>query len=111
MGKQVNENVYLDIDAIMDFVFTDDGIRSNDVEITDTQIRNEDGVLETESRVVREVKSSDTNKQTLRYDMIKMFIEMLDNIETNEEIAPLSLGQHVVINTMGTYGILKEIGS
>lgn len=111
MGKQVKSNIYLDLEAIMDFVFTDDGIRSNDVEITDNQVRNEEtGSLETETRTVREVKSSDTSKQTLRYDMVKMFIEMLDSVELNEEIAPLTLGQHMVLNTMGAYGLVKEIG-
>lgn len=110
MAKQVNNNIYLDLEAIMDFVFTDDGIRSSDVEITDNQVRNEEtGVLETETRTVREIKSSDTNKQTLRYDMLKTFIEMLDAVEVDGDVAPLTLGQHMVLNTMGTYGLIKEM--
>jgi hypothetical protein len=36
-------------------------------------------------------------------------MDVLDNVEIDQEIAPLSLGQKMVLNTMGSYGLIKEI--
>lgn len=109
MANQINTNLIYDLDGIKDFIFGDDDGRSSDVEITETQTRNSKGKLETETRVTREVKSTDTNRQTIRYDMIKMFMDVLDNVELDQDIAPLSLGQKMVLNTMGSYGLIREI--
>ena len=110
MANQINSNLIYDLDGIKDFIFGNEDGRSSDVEITETQTRNsKTGKLETETRVTREVKSTDSNRQTIRYDMIKMFMDILDNVEIDQEIAPLSLGQKMVLNTMGSYGLIKEI--
>jgi hypothetical protein len=109
MANQFNSNLIYDLDGIKDFIFGNENGRSSDVEITETQVRNDKGQLETESRVTREVKSTDSNRQTIRYDMIKMFMDILDNVEIDQEIAPLSLGQKMVLNTMGSYGLIKQI--
>jgi len=109
MANKINSNLIYDLDGIKDFIFGNEDGRSSDVEITETQVRNEKGKLETETRVTREVKSTDSNRQTIRYDMIKMFMDVLDNVEIDQEIAPLSLGQKMVLNTMGSYGLIKQI--
>ena len=110
MANQINSNLIYDLDGIKDFIFGNEDGRSSDVEITETQARNsKTGKLETETRVTREVKSTDSNRQTIRYDMIKMFMDILDNVEIDQEIAPLSLGQKMVLNTMGSYGLIKQI--
>ena len=110
MAKQVNDKIYYDLDAMMDFVFVDDGARTNDVEITTTQVRNKGtGDMETESKIIREVKANNNNKQAFRYDMLKMFIDSLDVVEVENDVAPLSLGQQVILNTMGAYGLIKQI--
>lgn len=110
MANQINSNLIYDLDGIKDFIFGNEDGRSSDVEITETQTRNsKTGKLETETRVTREVKSTDSNRQSIRYDMIKMFMDILDNVEIDQEIAPLSLGQKMVLNTMGSYGLIKQI--
>ena len=110
MANQINSNLIYALDGIKDFIFGNEDGRSSDVEITETQTRNsKTGKLETETRVTREVKSTDSNRQTIRYDMIKMFMDILDNVEIDQEIAPLSLGQKMVLNTMGSYGLIKQI--
>jgi hypothetical protein len=106
---EINSNFIYDLDAIMDFVFGGTNERTSDVEITETQVKDDNGKLETESRITREVKSTNSNKQTISYDMIKLFMDVLDNVEIDQEIAPLSLGQKMVINTMANYGLIKEI--
>ena len=109
MSNKIQSNFIYDLDAIKDFIFNDD-VRSSDVEITESQVKNpETGKLETESRITREVKSNDGNRQTIRYDFLKMFMDVLDNVEIDQEIAPLSLGQKMVLNTLGSYGLIKEI--
>lgn len=109
-NKLSNANLYYDLNAMLDFVFNSDDARSSDVEITDSQVRNEqNGMLETETRIVREVKSNNDSKQNMRYDMLKTFIEVLENIEVDEDgLIPLSLGEKLVVNTMNVYGFLKE---
>ena len=110
MAKQVNDKIYYDLDALMNFVFVDDGMRTNDVEITTTQGKNEaTGDMEIKSKIIREVKANNNNKQAFRYDMLKMFMETLDNVEVENEVVPLSLGQQVILNTMGAYGLIKQI--
>lgn len=109
MANKINSDLIYDLDGIKNFIFGDDDGRGSDVEITETQVRNDKGKLETETRVTREVKSTDTNRQTIRYDMIKMFMDILDNVELDQEIAPLSLGQKMVLNTMGSYGLIRQI--
>jgi hypothetical protein len=109
-NEKLNSNIIYDLDAIREFIFgSDNEKRSSDVEITETQTGGDDGKLETESKVIREVKSTDTNKQTISYDMIKLFMDVLDNVELDQTIAPLSLGQKMVLNTLGSYGLIKEI--
>lgn len=109
MANLINSNLIYDLDAIKDFIFGNDEGRSSDVEITETQVRNEEGQLETQNKITREVKSIDANKLTIRYDLIKMFMDTLDNVEIDQELAPVSLGQKMVLNTMGSYGLIKEI--
>ena len=109
MANLINSNLIYDLDAIKDFIFGNDEGRSSDVEITETQVRNEEGQLETQNKISREVKSTDANKLTVRYDIIKMFMDTLDNVEIDQELAPVSLGQKMVLNTMGSYGLIKEI--
>ena len=106
---KINSNFIYDLDAIRDFIFGDVNDRVSDVEITETQVKGEDGKLETESRITREVKSTNANKQTVNYDIVKLFMDILDNVEIDQDLAPLSLGQKMVINTMGNYGLIKEI--
>jgi hypothetical protein len=106
---KINSNFIYDLDNIRDFIFGDLNERTSDVEITETQVADDDGKLKTESRITREVKSANTSLQTVNYDIIKAFMETLDNIEIDQELAPLSLGQKMVINTMANYGLIKEI--
>ena len=106
---KINSNFIYDLDNIRDFIFGDLNERTSDVEITETQVADDDGKLKTESRITREGKSANTSLQTVNYDIIKAFMETLDNIEIDQELAPLSLGQKMVINTMANYGLIKEI--
>jgi len=109
MGKKINSNLIYDLDAINSFIFNNNE-RTSDVEITETQTINpETNKLETNTRIVREVKSNDSSTSTLKYDMLKTFMDVLDNIEIDQDLAPLSLGEKMVLNTMVSHGLIKEV--
>ncbi len=102
MGK-----LYFDLDAINNYIFGDDDERQSAVEITEVQALAENGKdLVTVNKTIREVKESNdmTNKQTIRYDLIKMFIDILNDAEGME----YSDGQKTIINTMANYGLIHE---
>lgn len=110
-GK-LNENFVLDLDAIKEFVFEElvQKEKSRDNEITETYGLDDDGKKKLISQVMHEVKGSDFSEhETLRYDMIKTFLTMLDSVELDTELAPMSFGQRLVLNTMVNYGLIKEI--
>lgn len=55
---------------------------------------------------IKEVKVNDyTGQNTIRYDLVKMFIEILDEADDLNE---LSVGQQITLNTMESYGLITE---
>lgn len=110
--NKLNENLVLDLNEIKNFVFEEieQNDKTHDNEITETYGLNDDGKKELISQVVHEVKGTDfSEKETIRYDMIKTFISMLDAVEIDTSTTPMSFGQRVVLNTMLNYGLIKEI--
>ena len=108
MKKKIDAYVY-DLDAIMNYVFTDDGKRNNDSEITETYITDDSsGQLSLVNKQLREVKGSDnSNKNTIRYDMMKFFMDQMNGIVVGDEIQA-TLGESVVFNTMLHNGFVKS---
>ena len=97
-----------DIDKIIDFVFGSQNERNNDIEINEAfTFDYEEQKMVPTSKEVKEIKYNDfTNQNTIRYDMVKMFIETLDSIE-DEKV--MSIGQGITLNTMKAYELIKEI--
>ena len=59
------------------------------------------------TREVKEVKVNDyTGQNTIRYDMIRMFIDILDSIE---DPTVLTMGQNITLNTLKAYELIKDI--
>jgi len=112
--SKLNENLVMDLDSIKRFVFEEDSntSKTHDNEITETYAEDEEGKMTLLNRVIHEVKGSDfSNKESIRYDLIKTFLSMLDAMEINNDITPMSFGQRIVLNTMINYGLIKEINS
>lgn len=98
------DNIIFDIDKITSFIFGNLNERTNDVEITETYDYNDkSGDLMPRQKVVREAK---VNQSTIRYDMIKMFIDILDGVD-DESL--MTLGQKLTMKTMEAYGLITEI--
>ena len=103
-----NNTFIFDINKIMDFVFENPEGRTNDVEITENFVYDEEeGKMMPSVKEVKEVKVNDfTSQNTIRYDMVKTFIEILDYIE-DENI--MTLGQNITFNTMQAYELIKDL--
>lgn len=95
-----------DINKITEFVFGN-GERTSDVEITENYVYDDEkDKMVPSSKEVKEVKVNDyTAQNTIRYDLIKTFIDILDSVEDPKV---MSLGQSITFNTMQAYEIIKD---
>ena len=91
-----------------DFIFENQNSRTNDVEITDTlEYDKEKNKMVPKTKEIKEVKVNDDMSQTtIRYDLIKSFIDTLD---MTEDMNVMSVGQSITLNTLQSYGMIKEI--
>ena len=106
--KKGETNLIFDINKISDFVFGDADKRSSEVEITENYVYDEkNDKMVPNTRQVKEVKVKDDIGQfSIRYDMIKMFIDIMDSVE---DLSALTLGQEITVNTMEAYELIKEL--
>jgi hypothetical protein len=106
--KQGDTSLIFDINKISEFVFGDPNKRNSEVEITENFIYDKDeNKMIPNTREVKEVKVTDfTGQNTIKYDMIKMFIDILDSIE---DLKAMSLGQSITLNTLESYEFIKDI--
>ena len=105
----MNNSPYIfDINKITEFVFGNPNDKTSEVEITEQYVYDEkDKTMIPNTREVKEVKVNDyTGQNTIRYDMIKMFIDILDSIE-DEKI--MTMAQNITLNTMKAYELIKDI--
>jgi hypothetical protein len=105
--KRGDVTQFFDINKICDFVFGNPNDRTNEVEIVENfTYDKETKSMIPNSREVKEVKVNDyTGQNTIRYDMVKMFMDILDSVE---DMNALTLGQSLTINTMEAYGLIRE---
>jgi hypothetical protein len=106
----MNESMTLifDINKITDFVFGNPNDRTNEVEITESFVFDKklDKMIPN-AKEVKEVKVNDyTGQNTIRYDMVKTFIDILDAVEDTNA---MTLGQKITYNTMQAYELIKDI--
>jgi hypothetical protein len=97
-----------DINKITEFVFGNPNEKTNEVEITDHFVydREKDKWFPN-TREMKEIKVNDyTGQNTIRYDMVKMFIDILDSIEDPNI---MSMGQNITLNTMKAYELIKDL--
>ena len=107
MAKK-NSFIVYDLKKITDFIFENQNSRTNDVEITDTlEYDKEKNKMVPKTKEIKEVKVNDDMSQTtIRYDLIKSFIDTLD---MSEDMDVMSVGQSITLNTLQSFGMIKEI--
>lgn len=102
-----DEKYVLDLENIINFIFSNNDSVSTDSEFVDVYSADEANNLILNQRQIREVKNGDaTSKNTIRYDLVKMFIEYLMDADFNEP----SFGETVVLNTMLNEELIKKVG-
>ena len=103
-----NTPYIFDLNNITSFIFGNPNEKTNEVEITDNFIYDKDSKsMIPNTREVKEVKLNDyTGQNTIRYDMIRMFIDILDSIEDPKV---LTMGQNITLNTLKAYELIKDI--
>jgi hypothetical protein len=103
-----NTPYIFDLNNITSFIFGNPNEKTNEVEITDNFIYDRDSKsMIPNTREVKEVKVNDyTGQNTIRYDMIRMFIDILDSIEDPKV---LTMGQNITLNTLKAYELIKDI--
>jgi hypothetical protein len=106
MGKKIS--YVLDMDNVMKFIFDLNSQRDTDSEILEVYtVDDETGELVLTSKQLRELKGGDnTSKSTIRYDMFKMFIDMISDLEMD---GVNSFGESIIFNTMINEGLIKEV--
>lgn len=105
----MKKNTFIfDINKITDFVFGNPNERTNDVEITENYVFDKElDKMIPNTKEVKEVKVNDyTGQNTIRYDLVKTFIDILDAVEDPNI---MSLGQSITYNTMQAYELIKDI--
>jgi hypothetical protein len=103
-----NSPYIFDLNNITSFIFGNPNEKTNEVEITENFVYDKDAKsMIPNSREVKEVKVNDyTGQNTIRYDMIRMFIDILDSIEDPNV---LTMGQNITLNTLKAYELIKDI--
>ena len=103
-----NTPYIFDLNNITSFIFGNPNEKTNEVEITDNFVYDKDSKsMIPNTREVKEVKVNDyTGQNTIRYDMIRMFIDILDSIEDPKV---LTMGQNITLNTLKAYELIKDI--
>lgn len=103
-----NTSYIFDLENITNFVFGNPNEKTNEVEITENfAYDDKENRMMPIGREVKEVKVNDyTGQNTIRYDMVKMFIDILDSIEDPKV---MTMGQNITLNTMKAYELIKDI--
>ena len=103
-----NSPYIFDLNNITSFIFGNPNEKTNEVEITENFVYDKDAKsMIPNTREVKEVKVNDyTGQNTIRYDMIRMFIDILDSIEDPKV---LTMGQNITLNTMKAYELIKDV--
>lgn len=106
MDNEIN-GVVLNLNNIIDFIFNSDNEKCGDSEITELYSYDGDSdKLSLTTKQLRELKSHDfTPHQSIRYDLVRIFIDKLLDLEDEE----ITFGQAIVINTMLKENLISEI--
>lgn len=89
-----------DINKILDFVLINNDDKNSDSQITENYDSSDEGKMILTNRQISEIKNSgNDNITTIRYDLIKLFINELSNMPQKLDVES-SLGANIIFNTM-----------
>lgn len=97
------DKYYLDVDTIINWVFSSSDEQLKETEINEGYDTNEDGDIQMVSKVIRESKSNNTQNDTIRYDFIKLLLTPIINGDLNNN---QNLAYNILLNTLQKKGFL-----
>jgi hypothetical protein len=97
-------NLYIDIDAISDFINGENPRKSSSTDINEMYEADEEGKLKLVSKSVSESKVDTENDKTIRYTILTQLMEAIDVHDDEGD----DFGTSLKMNTLFAYGIIKE---
>lgn len=100
---------YLDIDAITKWCLSSSLNPSKETEINEGYDYGDNGDFQMTTKVVRELKASNSQDDTIRYDFVKMLVlPFISDITNFDEIYD-NFSYSLIFNTLLKMGFLVEI--
>ena len=117
MSKQKQTKVVMDIDAILDFIFSPDEKRNSDIGLEETLIPDgSDNIKQSQMvlarRVKNETKSGEHSQhEAIRLDLMQRLLDLVNELEVEDGqiVSNLTFGEAIAFNTLFNYGFLKEL--
>ena len=100
---------YLDCDAIMKWCLNSTSNQIKEIELNEGYDVNEDGDMTMVTKIAREVKTNNTQDDTIRYDFIKLLISFLVTDFPNFDNMTEYFSSTVLFNTLIQMNFLIEI--
>lgn len=104
-----NEIYYLDINSIIKWVLNSSLKEPKELEINEGYDINDDGEMELSTKIIRELKSTNNQDDTIRYDFIKLLINPFLNDINNKEDFKYNFSYTLLYNTLIEMEFLKKI--
>ena len=99
---------YLNMDAVMKWCLRSSNNPSKEIEINEGYDTNDNGDIQMMTKVVRELKTANSQDDTIRYDFVKLILfPFLSNVSNVEEIES-NFSNTVLFNTLVNMGFLEE---
>ena len=107
--KFYNKRYYFDVDAMMKWCISSSNNPFKETEINEGYDTNNDGEIQMVTKVIRELKTSNSQDDTVRYDFMKVLISpFLGEIVKIDDISE-NFSHALLFNTLIEMGFLIEI--
>lgn len=104
-----NKKYYLDMEAVSKWCLSSSTNPFKEIEINEGYDTDEEGGVQLNSKVIRELKTNNPQDDTIRYDLFKMLVApFLGEIKTTKEIQD-NFSYNLLFNSLVNMGFLVEI--
>ena len=117
MSKAKENQVVMDVNAVLDFIFSSNEKKVSDIALTETfkSTPQKDGELGTSpleliEKVKHETKSGEhAQHEAIRTNLITRLLDDIEELDVNMDDSDMTFGEMVAYNTLFHYGFLKEV--
>lgn len=111
MIKYGDKTYAFDINKMMEWCFQTSNQLFKETEINEDYAANDNGEIEIKNKAIREIKTSNNQIETIRYDFIKTLINpfIANDSVLFMDSKELTFSETIIINTLLELGFLIEI--